>query len=101
MRAMGRCELQGPQIARGLRQHPDFPMRAEAVLIAVPSDRSVTAVVDDVDESLGENRIGVVGLRSQPPCARVRQEHRPWQPLALLLVAPDILLLPEEFLVER
>ena len=96
--------LPGREVERSLGAHPrlghpDLPVRPDAVVLSVGADGSRAALVHDVLETLGEQREAVVGLGTQRPPARVRDQHPPGQPALLLRIVPVGGLLPEVLLV--
>src|SRR5690349_16984877 len=80
-------------VAERARAHPHFPVRCEAVVLAVRPDRPKAALGDDVGHRLRYERIRIIGLGTEPANARLRHERTPREPAALFGVLPHVALL--------
>src|ERR1051326_586457 len=80
-------------VAERAGAHPYLPVRREPVVLAVRPDRAEAALGDDVGHRLGDERIRIIGLGTEPANARLRHERAPREPAALLGVLPHVALL--------
>src|SRR5919109_2679998 len=76
-------------------------MRADAVRLAVRSNRSIASVGNDVREPLRLDAEVVIGQRTHPAAAQMRHEFAPGRPALELRVFPNIGDLEKIFFVPR
>src|SRR6267378_4445319 len=98
---MDGSNFEGTHVSERAGEHPDFPVRADAVGLSVRADRSIAAVGDNVREPLRLHAEVVVRKRAHPAAAQMRHELAPGSPALEFGIFPDVADLVEVLLVPR
>src|SRR4029077_1948606 len=99
VRAMDASYFECAHGTRRAGDHPNFPVRANAVSLAMRTDSAVAAVCDDVRQALRLHAEMIVGQRAHPAPAKMWHELAPGSPALELGIFPDVADLLEIFFV--
>src|SRR5882762_7350235 len=91
--------FEGAHVSQRAGEHPDFPVRADAMGLSVRTDRAIAAVGNNVREPLRLHSEVVVGERAHPAAAQMRHELAPRSPALEFGIFPDVADLVEVLLV--
>src|SRR5882762_9748719 len=96
---MYRSNFERAHVSQRGGEHPDFPVRADAVGLSVRTDRAIAAVGNNVREPLRLHAEMVVRKRAHPAAAQMRHELAPGSPALEFGIFPDVADLVEVLLV--
>src|SRR5882762_4403228 len=91
--------FEGAHVSKRAGEHPDFPVRADAVGLTMRANRTIAAVGDNVREPLRLHSEVVVRKRAHPPAAQMRHQLAPGSPALEFGIFPDVADLVEVLLV--